>query len=251
MKRFITALVVTISVLTVCVALLCFFSENANMYITNFINNVKSVKTANTVDGQEENSYFTTVDTDYFDDALFIGDSRTVGLDKYSGLDNADYFAKVGLTVYDVTSISTETNYGTLMLTDLLSMRTYKKVYIMFGVNELAQDLEESASVFNGLIDTVRSYQPDAIIFIEANLHVGAERSALGEPYSNDRLEKYNKMLSEFADNEKIFYIDVNEIYDDDDGNLAAEYTDDDLHLNGEYYSLWADWLCSNAVKTQ
>ena len=43
---------------------------------------------------------FTTVDASYFDDALFIGDSRTVGIAEYGSLKNATYFADVGLNVY-------------------------------------------------------------------------------------------------------------------------------------------------------
>lgn len=46
---------------------------------------------------------FQTVDDSYFDDALFIGDSRTEGLALYGSLTNADYFSSVGLTIFKVT----------------------------------------------------------------------------------------------------------------------------------------------------
>ena len=36
------------------------------------------------------------------DDALFIGDSRTVGLMEYAGIDDADYFCTVGMSVYNI-----------------------------------------------------------------------------------------------------------------------------------------------------
>ena len=39
------------------------------------------------------------VDMSYFDDALFIGDSRTEGFMMYSGVDNATYYAYKGLSV--------------------------------------------------------------------------------------------------------------------------------------------------------
>ena len=41
-------------------------------------------------------------DKSYFDDALFIGDSRTVGISEYSDLKNATYFANTGMSVYNV-----------------------------------------------------------------------------------------------------------------------------------------------------
>ena len=34
-------------------------------------------------------------------DALFIGDSRTVGLMEYSGISEADFFCSVGMSVFD------------------------------------------------------------------------------------------------------------------------------------------------------
>ena len=42
-----------------------------------------------------------TVDDSYFDDAVFIGDSRTVGMYEYGGLEETStFYASTGLTVY-------------------------------------------------------------------------------------------------------------------------------------------------------
>lgn len=40
------------------------------------------------------------VDEDYFDDAVFLGDSRTEGLQLYSGLKSGDFFWHKGMTVF-------------------------------------------------------------------------------------------------------------------------------------------------------
>ena len=191
---------------------------------------------------------FDTVDEDYFSDALFIGDSRTVGLRDYSGLYNADFFCKVGLTVHRVFNVLNTDGSG-MTLMDKLKNNTYGKVYIMFGVNELSDDLERNAAKFCQLLKTVKKYQPEALIFIEANLHVGKARSESWEFYSNERLEEYNKMLSINADFESIFYIDINEVYDDEEGNLSAQYTGDNLHLYGHSYGPWVEYLKTHAVK--
>ena len=42
----------------------------------------------------------TAVDDSYFDDALFIGDSRIDDMHSFSGLNNATYYAKTGMSVY-------------------------------------------------------------------------------------------------------------------------------------------------------
>ena len=45
-------------------------------------------------------------DESWFDDALFIGESRTAGLKVYGRLGKADYFCGEGLTVYGVLGVS-------------------------------------------------------------------------------------------------------------------------------------------------
>ena len=66
---------------------------------------------------------FTTVDASYFDDALFIGDSRTVGIAEYGSLKNATYFADVGLNVYVAqTKAVAVKNVGTVTLPQLSAL---------------------------------------------------------------------------------------------------------------------------------
>ena len=90
---------------------------------------------------------FTTVDASYFDDALFIGDSRTVGIAEYGNLKNATYFADVGLNVYVAqTKAVAVKNVGTVTLPQLLSQKTFGKVYIMLGINELGTGTPSSMS---------------------------------------------------------------------------------------------------------
>ncbi len=50
-------------------------------------------------------------------------------------------------------------------------------------------------------------------------------------------------MLSELADNKKIFYIDINELFGDGKGNLRNELTGDGTHVYAKYYRDWCDWL--------
>ena len=56
---------------------------------------------------QEELPLFTAVEESYFDDALFIGDSRMVGVYEYAGLENATS-GKVFLEGNDVTDLPPE-----------------------------------------------------------------------------------------------------------------------------------------------
>ena len=40
-----------------------------------------------------------------------------------------------------------------------------------------------------------------------------------------------------------MFYLDANSLFDDADGNLAAEKSADSAHLKANYCAEWGDWL--------
>lgn len=65
-------------------------------------------------------------DESFFDDALFIGDSRMVNVANYARLGNADYFADVGMTVFKMFSTTaSDKDFGATDLASLLRSREY------------------------------------------------------------------------------------------------------------------------------
>lgn len=185
----------------------------------------------------------------YFDDALFIGDSRTVGLSEYGGIEGADFFATTGMSVYNIDSEKVPlSDKGVITFEDLISQYSYGKIYIMLGINELGYDKDATVAQYKALVERIIQAQPEAIIFIEANLHVSAKRSASDDIYNNQSINYINDSISKLADNRDIFYIDVNELFDDENGNLRADTTMDGTHVLGRYYKEWADWIAQKAI---
>lgn len=81
-----------------------------------------------------------------FVNALFIGDSRTVGLAEYSGIPDADFYAYTGMSVY--TAFKKESSVGGwekgTLLEDVLTGRQYDRVYLMLGINELGYNFNST-----------------------------------------------------------------------------------------------------------
>jgi hypothetical protein len=70
----------------------------------------------------------------YFEDALFIGDSRTVGIKEYGNIDGADFFATEGMSVYSIYQQSINiSGVGDVSLKTLLKNKTYGKIYMISG----------------------------------------------------------------------------------------------------------------------
>lgn len=193
---------------------------------------------------------FVTVPNEYFDDALFIGDSRTVGLSEYSPYKGATYFASVGMSAHNAMSTKVSIpSFGKLTLTQLLKSKSFGKIYIMLGINELGYRFDSIISKYTDLLETIKELQPDAIIYIEANMHVTKTKSDGDSIINNKAIDNLNESLSKLADGEKIFYIDVNEKFDDGNGNLDSSYTSDNAHILGRYYAEWGQWLSTKAVQ--
>lgn len=193
---------------------------------------------------------FMQVDASYFDNALLIGDSRTVGLQEYGTLTNACWFANVGMSVYNLQSAQIAVpGLGTLSLETLLTQKTFEKIYLMLGVNELGYDFNTTVTRYQELVEKIRAWQPDAILFIEANLHLSQRRSATDSIVNNANIDRFNAEIAKLADQRTVFYIDINELFDDENGSLCADYTSDGTHIYAKYYQEWCNWLCTKGIQ--
>ena len=192
---------------------------------------------------------FTAAPDGYFHDALFIGDSRTVGMRDYSPIAGADYFASVGMSVYNIKKQSCPVKgRGNLNFQTAITGKQYGKVYIMLGINEIGYDRTTTLNNFKNILAEIQSAQPNALIYIESNLHVAAGRSDTDKLINNANINTYNQQIAAFADGQTTFYLDVNTLFDDVNGNLRSECTHDNTHVLAKYYTQWNEWLMSNVI---
>ena len=198
----------------------------------------------------DDASLFREVDESYFSDALFIGDARVDGLRLYAPFDGADYFCTTDMTLTDCLDAKVEVDgRGETTLPQLLTHRRYGKIYISLGINEMGYNLDYLVNQFDTVYDALRQAQPDAIIYIMANLHVTRSYAEAEAIFQSDRVDELNRRFSEYADGVNSFYIDENTVFDDSEGYLVSSYTEDETLLSRKYYKLWAEFLCRNAAK--
>lgn len=193
------------------------------------------------------------VEEDYFADALFLGDSRTVGLGQYGSLrDIATFYASTGMTIYKIFNaeiVEVPDQQEKITVEEALQHQSFGKVYIMMGINEVGSGTTESfAKAYGEVIARIQELQPEAIIYIEGILKVTKARSDKGDYINNEAIEARNEALSLLADGERIFYLDVNQAVCDEDGGLVKDYTSDGVHLKAKYITLWEEYLKDNAV---
>ncbi len=189
-----------------------------------------------------------------FPDTLFIGDSRSVGLKEYGKLSDATFFCSVGLNAYKVWKESIEVSgVGKVTLTQLLEKKQFKQVYIMLGINELGYGLDSTTRKYRELITGIHEKQPDVKVIVNSTLHVTKAcndiTSGSKAIFTNARINDFNNLIAALADNQKVFYLDLNPAFDDEGGNLNKDYAaGDGIHIKAKGYLLWRDYLDKHRI---
>lgn len=184
-------------------------------------------------------------DESFFDDALFIGDSRMVNVANYARLGGADYFADVGMTVFNVFSTSvSDANFGKTDLATLLANRRYSHIFLMLGVNESGYSLTNLSQALSDDLARIRQLQPGATIYIMKVYGVTLEKAGTNAWLDHNRLSSINQEWEKLADGESIRCLDSDVLFCDESGYMLPEYSADGVHPYGKYAYIFSQWLC-------
>lgn len=183
---------------------------------------------------------------DDFSDACFIGDSRTVGLEMNSDKAKADFYASQGLNISTALTDAVVTldngNMGTVI--DGASQKPYKRIFIMFGINELGWPYPENfVSQYVELVNAVKEAQPEADIYIESVLPVSYKAAETNEVFTNENIDNFNDYVKQVAEQTDTNYLDINSYFKDDSGSLPEDAAADGIHFVRDYCLEWIDIL--------
>lgn len=194
------------------------------------------------------------VEDTHFENAAFLGDSRTEGLQLFGGLYYGDFFWARGMTVFRVD----DPNYAIFdvdgeMLTMIgaLSQKEYDSIYIMVGVNELGYDAATYERGLSAFIDKVLEVQHDAVIYLQILPPVNeeiAQKNGLASYINNTRIGQFNEAITRIATEKKVVLLDTAEAYRDETGSLPAELASDGCHFNYNGYTRWTDYLRTHVI---
>lgn len=192
---------------------------------------------------------YRTVDASYFEDALFIGDSRLQGFGMYSGLPGT-FYAATGFQLYKYDSMKVvNTDAGKVPILQALPYDTFTKIYIKVGLNEMGGNDNIFESKYIELINALRQSEPRAIVYVHGLLPVTASKSASDKVHNNINVEKRNDQLKKIAAEQGCYYLDVGSALAGPDGALPAEMAADGIHLKAQYMEMWKQYLITHAVE--
>lgn len=185
----------------------------------------------------------------YFDDAVFIGDSRTEGLMIYGKMPSGTtFYAVKGLNVNTAATAQVKDGEEQVTILEGLRRHSFKKVYIMLGINELGWESENTFITRYGvLLDEIRAAVPDAILYVQSILPVSKEKSD-SSVYTNSRIQLYNNLIIQMCEEKQAVYLNVAEAVQDENGALPADATVDGIHFKRPYYEKWKDYILTHTM---
>lgn len=167
-----------------------------------------------------------------------------MGLSEYGNLGQAEVFASSGMSVFNLFDSQVKMkDQQKKTLEQVFSEWQFDTIFFMLGINEMGYEYSAIVKGYQKAVDRVRELQPEAVLVLEANLHVTEEKSSKSPVYNNERIEALNQDIRKMAEAGGDHFIDVNEVFDDGKGNMASQFSSDGAHVLGKYYSVWVDWI--------
>ena len=190
------------------------------------------------------------VNDNYFDDALFIGDSRVEGFKLSSGLSTGFFATKTGASITDLSRDEIIRYHGrSYTIYEYLRENKFAKIYIKTGINELGWAYPEVfIDKYREFIENIKDLQPDAVIYVESIIHVTKSLNDSSDVFKNSKIDKQNERIMKMVRETGVNYIDLNEIFTDSDGALAEDAANDGVHMNTSYLKRWLDYLKCHVV---
>lgn len=180
-------------------------------------------------------------------DLLMIGDSITHGWENGGKKVWDEYFAKRNAFNIGFSGDRTEHVLWRLQHGEVEGISP-KLVVMMIGTNNTGhrQDpAEETAAGVDAILDELKERLPESKILLLAIFPRGES--------SDDRLrmlnDEINERLEKFADQDRVYFLDINDKFLDDDGMLPKSIMPDLLHPNEAGYRIWAEAMEPTIVK--
>ena len=189
---------------------------------------------------------------DYFDDAVFIGDSMMEYMELYELLPTANYVWQIGMSPMSVGRKQFRAAGSNEKITtyDQAALYNPTKIYVWLGANGL--DIKASQPViddYEKMADDLIARFPSALIYVISPPPMSRERMAQEKYVVPGRYSKFEGLLRDLAARRNFYYIDMYHMIADGDGYMPGKYSlGDGFHLNETALSMLTDYIRTHTV---
>ena len=192
------------------------------------------------------------LDDSYFDDAVFIGDSRMQGFRNLSGITKGSFVTAIGMQLENFyTDAQIATAAGNVTVLDALKNINYSKIYMMIGTNELgAYDMTQVGESYRKVLSDIKklSSSADPIVYIYSVIYVDESLVTTGDYVNNANVDTVNTEILKMCQEEGYHYINLNEVLSNGYHGLISGAAEDGIHLNADYCKKWLDYTKTHYI---
>lgn len=176
-------------------------------------------------------------------DIVFLGNSLTHG---------CEWHELFGMPNIKNRGINGDIVEGLRLRIDPIIKGQPAKLFILTGVNDVSHNLtaDSIAGALGNLIDIVRAGSPRTKVYVQSLLPInnsfGRYKAIKGK---EQVVRDINHLLEPMVKEKGCTWINSYPIFVDADGNLDARFTNDGLHLMGNGYLHWRDFLRSYVLE--
>ncbi len=120
------------------------------------------------------------------------------------------------------------------------------KIFLLVGVNDVSHNLtaDSVSTAIGQLIDYIRTKTPQTKLYVQSLLPINNSFKRYKAIFGKEQvIRDINTRVSAMADDKGFTWINSRPIFADKDDNLDPRWTNDGLHLLGEGYMQWRDFL--------
>ena len=192
------------------------------------------------------------VDDSYFEDAVFIGDSRMQGFRNLSGITKGSFVTAVGMELENFyTDSQIATAAGNVTVLDALKNINFSKIYMMLGTNELgAYDMNQVGESYRQVLADIKqlSSSPDPIVYVYSVIYVDEPLVTTGDYVNNTNVDAVNMEILKMCKEEGYHYINLNEVLSNGYHGLISGAAEDGIHLNTDYCKEWLEYTKTHYI---
>ena len=144
--------------------------------------------------------------------------------------------------------IGGDITFGVLKRLGDVTRRQPSKLFLLIGINDIGKDIPDAVIADNirKIVVRVQAASPSTKIYVQSLLPLNPDVPNFPQHYDKqEHVLNTNKLIKKVAEDTHCIYVNIHDLFTDEQGRLDAKYTTDGLHLTptGDGYVKWVDYL--------
>lgn len=184
----------------------------------------------------------------YYDDALFVGDSRMGPLALYGSYENQEVYYIEGLFLNKIEITKLE-DQDTIL--DKINASQKHNLYLMFGLNEIGwEDYQVFIDQYSAFIQRLKQDKADMNIYVFL-LYTPDHTLTIDKQAINEAVYNGNILLKKMCYDNQVYCLDMDPYFALNDHKIDETFAQDGIHLNAEGIKLFEEFIECHVVKEE